>query len=117
MNIFTLMGTIMVDNSKANDSISKTGEKADSLTAKVGKGIKTVASIGVGVAAAVGAGTAALYGMASKSADATDRIDKMSQRLGMSRSAFQEWDFVLSQNGVSIDSMQTSMKQIGRAHV
>lgn len=35
MNIFTLMGTILVDNSKADESISKTGEKSEGLGIKL----------------------------------------------------------------------------------
>ncbi len=50
--------------------------------------------------------------MANKSADATDRIDKMSQKLGMTRQGFQEWDYILSQNGASIDSMKAGMKTL-----
>lgn len=66
----------------------------------------------VGVGAAAGAAGAALIGIANKSADATDRIDKMSQKLGMSRQGFQEWDYILSQNGASIDSMKAGMKTL-----
>jgi hypothetical protein len=36
----------------------------------------------------------------------------MSQKLGLSREGFQEWDFILSQNGASIDSMQSGMKTL-----
>ena len=112
MNIFTLMGTILVDNTKANESLDKTSKEADSMMGKIGKGIGTVAKVGAAVGAAVVASGTALMGMATKSAEATDRIDKMSQRLGMSRQAFQEWDFITSQNGVSMDSMNTAMKSM-----
>lgn len=56
------------------------------------------------------AGGAALFGMASKSAEATDRIDKLSQKIGISRQGFQEWDFILSQSGTDIEKMQVGMK-------
>lgn len=112
MEIFKLFGSIMVDNSKANDSISKTDGKAKGLMTSMGNGIKTVGKWGLAIGGAAAAGGAALFGMANNAAQATDRIDKMSQRLGMSREAFQQWDYVLSQNGVTIDSMQTGMKQL-----
>ena len=68
------------------------------------------------IGAAVVAGTAAAVGgmlaMANKTAEATDRIDKMSQKLGLSRKGFQEWDFIMSQSGTSIDSMQNGMKTL-----
>ena len=39
-----------------------------------------------------------------------DQIDKMSQKLGLSAQAYQEWDYVLQLNGSSIDSMTMGMK-------
>ena len=66
-----------------------------------------------GVAAAIGAAMAAigaaavkagkeLYDMVDDVAAAGDNIDKMSQRLGLSTEAYQDWDYMLSQSGVDI---------------
>ena len=41
-----------------------------------------------------------------------DNIDKMSQKLGLSAQTYQKWDYVLSQSGVEIDSMQTGLKTL-----
>ncbi len=112
MELFRLFGSIFVDNDKANSSIHKTEEKAESLGSKFVKGVGTAAKWGAAVAGAGVAALGSITALATKSSEATDRIDKMSQRLGMSRQAFQEWDFILSQNGVSIDSMQTGMKKM-----
>lgn len=112
MNLFTLAGTILVDNQKANESISKTGKESEGLMTKVGKGIKTVAGIGAAVGGAVAAGGAALYGMATKTAETTDRIDKLSQKIGMSREAFQEFDFICSQSGMSVEKLQGGFKTL-----
>ena len=61
------------------------------MGSKLGKGLKTAVGFGIGLAAAGAAGAAALFGVATKSAEATDRIDKMSQKMGMSKKGFQEW--------------------------
>ena len=119
MNLFKLVGSIFIDTEEANDSLAKTDEKAQ----KTGASFKDIAKKAVGVGTAVvGAGVAAgtaLTKMAINSSDATDEIDKMSQKLGMSRQAYQEWDYVLGQAGVDINSMETGMKtltnQIGKA--
>ena len=59
------------------------------------------------------AGTAtAVAGLAVAQADNLDTIDKQSQALGLSRTAYQEWDYVLSQNGVDIESFGTGMKSL-----
>jgi hypothetical protein len=44
--------------------------------------------------------------------EAGDRIDKMSQKIGMSRKAFQEWDYIMSQNGGNVESLQMGYKTL-----
>ena len=109
MNIFTLMGSVMIDNDKANTSIKKTESLAEKMGNKVGAGIKAVGKIGLAVGGAAVAGGAALYGMATKAAETTDRIDKLSQKVGISRESFQEYEYILSQNGTSIEVMTKGM--------
>lgn len=73
MNIFTLMGTIFVDYSKAEESISKTGKSAEGLASKLGTGLKTAASIGATAMIAIGTAAA---GMAFKAVTASDDCQK-----------------------------------------
>lgn len=113
ISIFTLMGSILVDNDKANESIKKTEGHAESLGSKLGKGIGTAAKWGAAIGGAAIAGGAALFGMASKAADTTDRIDKLSQKIGISRQGFQEYEYILSQNGTSIEVLQKGFKTLG----
>ena len=91
MEIFKLFGSILIDSDKADKSLQKTGKHTESMGSKLGKGLKTAVGFGIGLAAAGAAGAAALFGVATKSAEATDRIDKMSQKMGMSKKGFQEW--------------------------
>ena len=51
-------------------------------------------------------------GVATKTAATTDRIDKMSQKIGISRQGFQEWEFILSQSGTDIEKLQMGMKTL-----
>ena len=39
----------------------------------------------------------------------------MSQKIGISRDAFQEWDFILSQSGTSVDGLQMGLKTLSKA--
>ncbi|WAA10335.1 phage tail protein [Fervidibacillus albus] len=112
MEIFRLFGSIFIDNSDADKKIGNTEKKAESLAKKFGDGIKTVAKWGAAIGGASIAAGGAMMGVATKAASATDRIDKMSQKLGMSRQAFQQWDFILSQNGVNIESLSSGMKTL-----
>ncbi len=110
MEVFKLFGSILVDSSKAQESISKTEGKADGLGKKLGNGIKTAAKWGAAIGAGAAAAGAALFGMANKAAGATDRIDKLSQKIGISRQGFQEWEYILSQSGTDIDKLQVGLK-------
>lgn len=91
MEIFKLFGSILVDNEEANKSISATDKKAEGLAGKLKSVIGTAAKVGAGIAAGVGAAGATLLGIANKTAETTDRIDKLSQKIGVSRQGFQEW--------------------------
>lgn len=112
MEIFKLFGSIFIDNEEANKSISKTEEKAEGLGSKLGNGIKTAAKWGTAIVGGATAAAGGLMDVATKTAETTDRIDKMSQKLGLSREGFQEWDFIMSQSGANIDSMQSGMKTL-----
>lgn len=61
MEVFSLVGRILIDSKDAENSISKTGDKASGLHEKISKGIKT---FGAWRAAAVG-GSAAVLGALS----------------------------------------------------
>ncbi|WP_394896296.1 phage tail protein [Clostridium paraputrificum] len=112
LEVFKLFGSIMVNNEEANKNISKTEEKAVGLGEKFVKGIGTVGKWGAAVGAAAAAGGAALFGMANKAAGTTDRIDKLSQKIGMSRETFQEFDFICSQSGMSVENLQGGFKTL-----
>ena len=92
---------------------SSAGEKAGSGLAKgVGKAlIGTAAAVG---SAVVGAGAALVSGTSEVAAYA-DSIDKMSQKLGMSATAYQEWDAIMQHSGTSISSMQRGMMTLSNA--
>lgn len=112
LEIFKLVGSIMVDNTKANESLSKTDDKAKGIGQRLASGIGTAAKWGAGLVAAAGSGAAALYGVANKAASAMDAIDKGSAKIGISKTAYQEWSYVLGQNGMDISKLETGMKSL-----
>ena len=115
MELFRLFGSVFIDNDKANQSLSKTDEKGQSVTETLGKGIVTAAKWGAAIGAAAMAGGTALFKMANSAAESTDRVDKLSQKIGISRQSFQEWDFILSQNGASVEGLQMGLKTLSKA--
>ena len=98
---------------KAGDSLSTLHKASDTAMNAMATGAKVAAGAFTAAVGAVGALTAS----AVKVAGVGDNIDKMSQKLGMSREAYQEWDFIMSQSGSSVDSLQASMKTLADAAV
>ena len=112
MELFKLFGTIAVNNAEANGAIDETSEKAESFGSKLKSGISTAAKWGTAIVGGATVASAALVKFASSSASTADNIDKMSQKIGISREAYQELDFICSQSGTSVDNLQAGMKSL-----
>ena len=114
MDLMDLFIKIGVDTKELDDGI----DKADKKIASFQNAIK-----GIGVAIGAVAGTVAVVKGVSDTvtkgtrelAEYGDNIDKMSQKLGISAEAYQEWDAVMKHSGTSIDSMKASMKTLSAA--
>lgn len=91
----------------------------EGISEAVGEGLKKAAGIGAAAVAAVTAGAVALgtafASGAMQIASYGDNIDKMSQKMGLTAQAYQEWDFILQHSGTSIDSMQRGMMTLTMA--
>lgn len=115
-SIFSLFGEILIDNTNADKSIDTTTKKAEksggSIGAAFGKIAKGAAVVGTAVVAGATAVGTAAFKMVTDTSTAADHIDKMAQKIGISREAYQEWDYVLSQNGMSVDALQNGMKTL-----
>lgn len=100
--------------SKIAEEMAPEIEKAgDSSGKKFGASLLSGAAgiIGAGTAA-IGAAATAVWAAASNTAAAADNIDKMSQKIGISTTAYQEWAFVMEHSGTSVDNLQSSMKTL-----
>ncbi len=112
LEIFRLVGSVFVDTDSAEKSLKKTDKHAEGLGKKFLSCVGTAAKWGSGIVAAAGAGAAALYGVANSAAGAMDVIDKGSAKIGISKQAYQEWGYVLGQNGMDIDKLEVGMKTL-----
>lgn len=97
---------------EAGNAGKQAGGKLSNAFGAAAKGMVS-AAVGIGTAAA--GASAALVGTASATAQAGDNIDKMSQKLGVSSSFYQEWDAVLQHSGTSMDSMGATFKKLATA--
>lgn len=105
------------------EDTGKDMEKTEKQSSKFGEALKNGLATGAKVAAAaIAAMATAAVATAAKLVDLTgdtaeygDNVDKMSQKLGMSAEAYQEWDFIMQHAGSDIDKMSTSMKKLADA--
>jgi hypothetical protein len=73
-------------------------------------GVSALAVTGAAVTAATGALVSGAGGVAAYG----DNIDKMSQKMGISAQAYQEWDAIMQHSGTSIDALKPSMKTLAQ---
>lgn len=113
--IFRLFGSIFIDSSQAEASLSKTEEKAEETQNTFAKTVSSAAKWATGTAAAITAATVAIFKVADSVASVGDEIDKQSQKLGISAQAYQEWDAILGHCGASMDRLKEGMKTLSKA--
>jgi len=112
MEIFKLFGSIFVNTDAADESMKKTEKGAESIATKLSSGIQTAAKWGTAIVASAAATTTAVVGLATDAAGTADEIDKMSQKIGISNEAYQEWSYVMGQNGMDVEKLSVGMKTL-----
>lgn len=119
MDVFNLQSTISLDSSSFFSGLRKSERGMKDFGDKMAMGFDRIkqAAKWLITGAAVKVGVDAVKSIATATANAGDRIDKASQALGLSRKAYQEWEYILSQSGATIDSLGISMKTLTNAIV
>lgn len=106
MELFKLLGTIAIENEEANESIEETSSKAGKVAEALKKGAGVAAKFGAAVVTGTAAAGAALTGIASSAASNAHEIDVMSQRIGFSLETYQEWEYIASKCGSTMETLQ-----------
>ena len=119
INLLELFAKIVLDTDDYESGLDSASGKTSSFADKLKKGLATagkvaVASVTAITTASVALGTA-LVNQAGKVAEYGDNIDKMSQKMGLSAEAYQEWDAIMQHSGTSIESLQAGMKTLANA--
>lgn len=112
MEIFKLIGSVMVDTADAQNSISKTGKEAEGLGDKLSKGIQTAKQWASGlVSGAVEIGKA-MVSAAKDTAAEMDVIDKASIRMGVTAEQYQELAYAAGLSGVEVSTLEKAAKKL-----
>ena len=93
-----------------------TTKEAQKLNAELGRQAKVIDGTLTGAlqvgGAVMGATIGVVTALTGKTMAYGDKVDKLSQKIGMSRKAYQEWDYIMSQNGGNVDSLQMGYKTL-----
>ena len=100
-----------------NSEASNAGVSAGKITGKsFGSSLaKAIKSGAVMVGSAVSTLLTSTINNAVDVSAVGDNIDKMSQKIGISAEAYQEWDYVMQRAGTDVDSLKTGMKTLATA--
>ena len=112
MEIFKLVGSVMVDTADAEKSIQKTSDKAEGLGNKLSNGIKTAGKWAAGVVAGAVAVGGAMVKAAKGVAETADAIDKGSQRMKISAQSYQELSHAAGLCGVQMGTLEKAAKKL-----
>ena len=115
MDVFDLSAVMRLDKTDYEKGLSSAASAAKGFSSKVAGFMKAgisaftsvaTAAVNVGKTLVQSTGQVAAYG---------DNIDKMSQKMGISAEAYQEWDAILQHSGANISSLQTGMRTLRNA--
>ena len=114
MNVFELFAKLGLDTSEYDKGLDDSEQKGSNFGQKLGKAVSTGAKVATAALAATTAATVAgakafTSGVANV-AQYGDNIEKTSQKLGISVTKFQEWDYVMNIAGTSMNNMTMGMK-------
>ena len=114
MNVFELFAKLGLDTSEYDENLDKSEKKSESFGSKLKTGIGAAAGVATAAVAATTAatvaGTKAFVEGAADVARYGDEIEKNSQKLGLSISKYQEFDYVLNIAGTSMSNVSMGMK-------
>lgn len=112
MELFKLVGKVFVDSKEAQDSISKTGSKAEMLKNSLVGGVATAAKFAAGMTAAATAVGGAMVAAAKSTAAEMDVVDKASQRMKIGAEAYQELAYAANLSGVEMSTLEKAAKKL-----
>lgn len=119
MNVFELFAKLSLDTSEYDEGLDDAEKSASGFGSKLSKGLGTAGKVAGGAMLAVGTASVALgksfVDNMGNVASFGDNIDKMSQKIGISAEAYQEWDFIAQHSGTSMESLKASFKTLSTA--
>lgn len=114
LDLLDMHAKLTLDSKGFDEGLNNAGKKATAFGGK----LKKAFGLAVKAGAVVASGAVALGGTMVKLAGDTakygDNVDKMSQKIGISSKAYQQWDYVMKRSGTSVDNLKAGMKTLSK---
>lgn len=114
MDVLNLRGVLTLDKTQYDSGLDTAEKSAHSFGGRFSKVMK----VGAAAAVALGAATAVMgkkiVDGAKDVAEYGDKVDKMSQKIGISSDAYQKWDYVMQRAGGNVDQLKMGMKTLSQ---
>ena len=114
MDVLTLRGVLTLDKSEYDRGLDTAEQGARSFGGRFSKVMKVGAAAAVGLGVATGFAGKKIVNGAKQVAEYGDKVDKMSQKIGISAEAYQKWNYVMKLSDVNIDSLKMGMKTLSQ---
>lgn len=115
MDFFDLSASLTLNSSEYEAGLNEAVAKATSFGGRFASVIgKTAVASATAFATALGVGIGVLKKGITATADYGDKVDKMSQKIGISAEAYQKWDYVMQRAGGNVDSLKMGMKTLSQ---
>lgn len=115
MNLFRLFATLTLSSESYKKGIADAKKENQGFEQSTGKMSKAAVAGWLAVIAVIVKAVKAIGNLIVETASYGSEITKLSQKLGLSKQAVQEWDYVAQQNGTTVESLSTAMKTLSTA--
>lgn len=98
---------------KMDKAFDKFSKEMDTSSKNLGsKIVKNLSGAFKTLSVAITGATSAAVAWVVAASNAGDRVDKLSQKMNLSRKEFQEWDYITKQSGTSMEALSMGMKTL-----
>lgn len=112
MDLFSIVAKLLIDTGEYEEKIAEARGSAEKMATGIKNAIEVSKAAFNTMTNVVGSVVDTITRSTGAVAAYGDNIDKMSQKLGISAEAYQEWEAVLQHSGTSIDSLGVGLKTL-----
>ncbi|MDF2589828.1 MAG: hypothetical protein K0S41_3669 [Anaerocolumna sp.] len=117
MELFRLLGTILIEDQEAIQSLKNVDDQGKKTKTKLQDIADKGAIIGAAVISGTGLAIGGLMALADSTAGTADKWDKLSLRTGIAVEELQRWGYAAGQSGADISVLETGMKKLSNTMI